>query len=414
MDFFRRNTSPWYWGYSFQGLVILGFLPILLPLFAAEELSPSRVGVVVAAVYAGQLTAPLLGSLAEKWKCYGLFFLGGYFLIGLGFLGFVLYTSLTLWVLQSLLIGIGSGATNTIGGVYIVEYFPKDSWDRRIGWMQTFYGAGQAIGVFGMTALSKVPSKAMVLCAAVMLPGFLFSYWTIPSSPKSSQAKSPPGHSVVRHSLSAGHHYHSISWDTFTLWVKKWDSLFTLYLLSWFLMMLGTFMIYNLYPLLMKSSFRLQPELSSLFFAIGATLGVVFYPLSGILAKKIGDNRVLLFGYFLTLASVLLLSFCAYIDLPWIWTTLIVALAVILLTVAWSPLIVAGTAETANLAIVEEGEALGLFNATTAIASILAAVLAGQIAEKVSYNAVAAAACFIVIASQILFLPLLRRKKESP
>jgi len=411
VGFLRNNTSPWYWGYAFQGLVVLGFLPILLPLFTSRMLSPASVGVVVAAVYAGQLTAPILGSLAEKWKCYGATFLSGYGLIGAGFLGIVLFHSLSFWVLMAFLIGVGSAATNTIGGVYIVENFPKDSWDRRIGWMQTFYGAGQALGVFAMSIFSGVPVYAMGICAFAMIPGFLLSYWWIPGYYRKIGDQTIRGHSMVRHSLPGSQQYHQLRLRSFTHWVKKWDTPFTLYLASWFLLMLGTFMIYNLYPLLMESSYQIAPRVSSLFFAVGAGIGVAVYPISGIAAKRIGNNWVLLIGYLFTFASVFILGLCAYSTFSSILIFWLAALAVALLTIAWSPLIVGGTAEAATLSIVEEGEALGLFNATTAVASIIAAVMAGRLADSFSYNLVAIVSCFIVLFSLILFIPLLFREK---
>lgn len=47
----------------------------------------------------------------------------------------------------ALLQGAGAGASNTVAAMYIIEFRPKDQWATRIGWLQTVYGTGQALGL---------------------------------------------------------------------------------------------------------------------------------------------------------------------------------------------------------------------------------------------------------------------------
>lgn len=63
--------------------------------------------------------------------------------------------------------------------------------------------------------------------------------------------------------------------------------------------------------------------------------------------------------------------------------------AFLLIVVAWSLLSVAGTALTASLASQNEGEGLGLFNATGSIAGVIGSIAGGWIAAQWGSGAVA-------------------------
>ncbi|MGM0440385.1 MAG: MFS transporter [Chlamydiota bacterium] len=414
MKFSERNTSFWYNGYLFQGLVILGFLPILLPLFADLSLNPSKVGMVVAAVYVGQLTAPFSGAVAQKFNCPKLIFLSGYFLIGLGYLGFLIITNFYFWLFLAFLIGTGSSATNTLGGMYIVEYYPKNSWDRRIGWMQTYYGLGQALGVWGMIYFQKYPAIAMALCSLLMIPGIILSAINLPKLSFEQHSKPKHSYSIGRGALTSTFHYHKPSWASIKKIFRKCLSPFSIFLFSWFLLMIGTWMIYNLYPLLMRSAFNIDASLSSLYFAIGASLGVVAYPLAGTASQAIGNKGVLFIGFLLSLIPAAILMWFAYF--PSTSAVYYVAFSIILLTMGWSPLIVGGTALTARLATIKEGEALGLFNASTATASVIAAIAAGHLAQYINYASVTLVAAAVIILSMLVFtsLLLIDKRKVTP
>jgi predicted MFS family arabinose efflux permease len=67
-------------------------------------------------------------------------------------------------------------------------------------------------------------------------------------------------------------------------------------------------------------------------------------------------------------------------------------LAFTFVVLAWSFLSVSGTALTAHLSTIGEGESLGIFNAVTAVAGVMGAVLGGWIAGRWGYNAALALA----------------------
>jgi MFS family permease len=68
-----------------------------------------------------------------------------------------------------------------------------------------------------------------------------------------------------------------------------------------------------------------------------------------------------------------------------VWFALLCVIVVIL---SWSLLSVSGTASTAQLSRGGEGEGMGLFNATTALAGVTGAALGGWVAERWGYHMV--------------------------
>ena len=89
---------------------MLGLAPILLPLIV-ESAGPENVGMVVAALYVGQIISPVLGGLADRTRRYGFFYLSGYVLLAAGFSGFALSDMTVLWVICAFVMGAGAGAS---------------------------------------------------------------------------------------------------------------------------------------------------------------------------------------------------------------------------------------------------------------------------------------------------------------
>ncbi|MFO7727218.1 MAG: MFS transporter [Desulfonatronovibrio sp.] len=409
----KKDSEPWYWGYLFQGCVVLGIAPILLPIIVAQGQGPAHVGLVVAMFYTGQVISPLIGKLADRTRQFGLIFLGSFALLALGLMGFALVTDILLWCLFAFIQGAGAGAGNTTAYSYIVEFRPEPEWDARLGWLQTFYGTGQAAGLLIAAAIQSQAMVGLWACALLMIPGFLLARIGLPgiSRRKSARTAAPLTHNVpamthARTPASILRHYEHLSRPKLKALGAQWWSYFGLFMLSWFLLMLGTWMVYNLYPLLMKNAFNIPAGLSSLYYGIAALIGIFFYAPSGSWAVKFGSSKVVFMGIIATLGSIsgmaVMLMFGQNVQ-AWL-----VPPVFILLPVAWSPMIVAGTALTGKLCSGSQGSAMGLFNATTAMASVSAALLAGGIAQKLGYGAICWTAAIVVGTGLLLFIPVLR------
>ena len=88
---------------------------------------------------------------------------------------------------------------------------------------------------------------------------------------------------------------------------------------------------------------------------------------------------------------------------------ILVPIAFAMIPVAWSPLIVGGTALASELTPFGQGEGLGLFNAITALSSVIAAFAAGYIAHRWGYPVVTIFASVIVLIGMLTFVPVMKK-----
>ncbi len=413
----RANTDPWFWGYLFQGAVILGIAPILIPIIVGRGESASAVGLVVGAFYLGQVFSPIIGKIADETRWFAGFFLGGFILIAAGCAGFIFFDSTIPWVICALLQGIGAGMTNTTAFSYIVEFRPRPEWDGHLGWLQTFYGTGQAVGLLLAALLQSDTGFGMVLCAILMVPGLLLARVGLPSGGPRPRRTEPVHHSkptmgsaispasVVRHF----EHFHPAGFVkglACNLCTK-----YTLWITSWFFLMIGVWMVMNFLPLLMEANYGISAGRSSLYYGVAATVGIFAYAPSGMWSQKIGAGKVVLIGsiglIITNVALVLLIPADPTVQM------ILVPLFFAILPVAWSPLIVGGSALAGELATFSQGAAMGIFNAAMAVASVAAAVVGGWIAQASSYGTVTVVATIAAVAGTVLLIPLLGQKEEA-
>ena len=411
----QRYSEFWYSGYSFQGVVVFGTGAILMPILVNDAGDAAKAGTVIGSFYIGQMLAPLMGVLTDRTGRHRTFYLAGYLLLAIG-LGLFPFTSLVwFWMVLAFIQGVGSGTSNTVAAMFIVEYKPKAEWDARVGWLQTFYGIGQAAGLGLAAALQARPEIGLMISAGLMVPGVVLGARRLPPpheyyrrvTAKFSRSLHRPPRTVY----SMLHRYEGTIVNSLKRLFQEWHSMFGIYIAGWFLIMLATWLIGALYPLLMKSAFNLSYSMSSMYYALGAVIGIFAYTPSGTMGKRIGEGRVVIIGTIMTLVSISVLAVLAHTNSGvnhWL-----VPVIYILIPVAWSPLIVGGTAWAAQLATFEEGEALGLFNATAAIAAVIAAFAAGQIAHKLGYGMILIIASGTSLLSLTCFIPLSFRAKRE-
>ncbi len=411
-----KYVEKWYWGFLLQGAIVLGLAPILIPVIVGSKQGPVEAGVVVAAFYLGQLASPLFGSLADKYNIYKKIYLGSYILMGLSVIGFVFAQGVGLWFLLALIIGLSAGAGNTLSAMYVVEVAPHEEWDQRIGWLQTFYGTGQALGLFGAALFACAADYGMIFAGVLMLPGFLISRVTVPSIYTASfehAHKHIPHHYSrrTRSVFAPFHRYQIITTIAMRDFIRGIVGRFGLLLLSWFLVTLGMWLFMNLYPLLMEKSYNISAGISSTYYAVFATVGAFVYAPSGILGRRIGNALVVFVGIVMLFVSLLGLAILCYIGETEWW--LLVPAAFAMIPIAWSPLIVGGTAFASELTPFSQGEGLGLFNASFALSSVIAAVLAGFIAHRWDYPTVTLVATVFAGVGMLIFLPLLAKSRSE-
>jgi predicted MFS family arabinose efflux permease len=176
--------------------------------------------------------------------------------------------------------------------------------------------------------------------------------------------------------------------------MKAWKKLggfllspFGLFLLVWVLTFAGPAAVFSQFPVLMQQEFGVNPALSSTAFAIAAGVGLALYSPAGAWSRQFGSVRVLRISWIIRLVAALLLLGLGYTGLSISGWLALLAFAVIV--IAWSAISVAGTTLAAHLSSAGEGEGLGIFNAATALAGVLGAVLGGWAAGIWGYNSLA-------------------------
>jgi hypothetical protein len=99
----RNGLNPGTWS-ALMGLVMAGLVPVLILLVAGRSGSAGQVGLAVAAVSLGGLTAPLWGSLADCYRAHRGLLAGGMLVAGLGLAAFTYTTQPVVWVLLARLV----------------------------------------------------------------------------------------------------------------------------------------------------------------------------------------------------------------------------------------------------------------------------------------------------------------------
>ncbi len=289
----RHWIEPWYLVYALLGAVAAGLIPVLLPLIASQDGSAAQVGLVVAAVSLGGLTAPAWGSLADRYRLHRWLLVGGLLVITASLVGIALTASPAVRFIFALLEGAGAAGASTVANLFVVEAHPRQEWDERIGWLQTFYGVGQVAGLLLAGFLVQPGLQvAVMVTAALSGAAALLGWLTAHTPPPPTDAKP-----VLLHPATHGEWTSSSPQRMFHhLDLKAWKKLgeylvspFGLFLLVWVLTFAGPAAVFSQFPVLMKNEFGVNPGISSTAFAIAAGIGLVLYSPAGTWSRQIGS-----------------------------------------------------------------------------------------------------------------------------
>ena len=383
----RRWVEPWYLAYALSGATTSGMALILLPLVVSRTSGASHIGLVMAAFNLGGLTAPLWGSLADRHRLHRWMLFGGLLMTTIGLAAFPFTTNKGIYLGLALLQSIGAAAAATVANLFVVEAHPQDEWDERIGWLQTFYGGGQVGGLLLAGALSQVDLDTGLLVAAGLTLLAALVGWLTTSTPLTVHVPRPVLLYPGRHSEWIGgspqRFYHHLTLKAVGQLGQVLRSPFGLFIIVWLVTFAGSAAFFSFYPVLMKQLYGVAPGLSSAGFAVAAGMGLTLYSPAGRWSDRFGPARVLKAALGVRLLAFLSLLALGVTHFGQAWLVLLSFLFVVL---AWSLLSVSGTALTAQLSPVGEGEGMGIFNAATALAGTMGAVLGGWVSGYWGYN----------------------------
>jgi MFS family permease len=400
-----------------QGAIVAGLLPILLPLTVSRAGSATNIGLVMAALSLGGLTAPAWGLLSDRYRLHRWLLAGGLFVMFAGLIGFTLTTRPALWIGLAMFLGFGAASAATVANLFIVEDHPKSEWDERIGWLQTFYGVGQVCGLLLAGVLSQADLRIGLIVAAILSGIAAVVGWSTTKTHLIPLESRP----VLLHPARQGEWaismpqrlFHHLNLKAIRKLGSSIRSAFGLFLLVWLLAIAGSTAFFSQYPVLMRKVYGISANTSSIAFAIVAGLGLVLYTPAGNWSERYGPGRVM--------RAALGIRWLAYVGILGLAFTHngfqggLAVFAFAFIVCAWSLISVSGTALAAQLSSVGEGEGLGIFNATNALGGVLGASLGGWAAGLWGYKSIAALAVACIALSLVfsMKLPSTEGKEEN-
>ena len=410
----KRWIEPWYGAYAILGALASGLAVIAIPLVVTGGGGgATEIGTAIAAQNIGALFAPVWGSVADKFKSHRIIFFLGFILIGLGFLDLSALHGLAAWSAGAFLIGFGTGASNTVACLFVVEFTPQAEWGPRISWMQTFNAGGSVVGMALAGLLA--PRLDTLLAALLVIPALIIGGRGLPV---------PRGRFYIpHHRLHASQFVHLLHRSgpnaagviaalhrprigDFRAIRMAMTTGFGLFLAAWFLFSLAVSSFASLYPVLMERSYGLAVAQSALLMSIATALSIPLYNYAGRLVTRCGPIFTLGIGIGGRMIGLAGLGALALMHVG--WAILPVILLFGLYQGIWPLLSVASNDLAAGLAPFGEGAAMGLFNAAAAIASAIGALSGGAIADRFGYGAVSLFAAAVALLALACVVPLSR------
>ncbi len=385
------SLEPWFSAYALAGLLVNGIVPMLIPLTVTSR-GPVAVAIVLAAFFAGQLFAPVIGSVADRTGSQRLIFLGSFPLMGAAAIGFGLAGDPLWWSIAAVVAGASAGAVQTLGSVFIVEGHPKSEWDERIGWFRFTFGIGQVGGLaIGAVFASGHIHLGWFVAGGVILLGIWLGRLGLPhlsrqkpdALPSSSGSGDAPAGapSAPRATASGG------------LW-QELKGPFGRFLLSWLLAMTAVQTFLNVMPLVMRDAFAVSASHTATWYLFASLAGAFLYPVCGALAERHGCGWVLGTGLIITLAGLLLMTggwLWHHPDAAWFGIA-----GLILVALGYPFDYIGATMMAADLTTDGQGSAMGLFNSAVAAGAIIGATAPSALAAKFGYGALPPLAAVLI------------------
>lgn len=407
-------VAPWYLAYLILGLLTSGMLPFLLPLVVAGgSQSLGTVAYVTGAYNLGLLPAPLFGMLAERQRLYRPLFFGGFVVLALALAAFPLVRSLMPWFLLALTIGVAAGVAATIATLFIVDFAPRREWESRIGWLQSFNGTGQLLGLLlaGMFAAGNFDT-GFTVAACLALVAVAVGGIGLPLDGHKQIGGNPLGRMPVQPLLPSAQldpalggllkHSHHLQKAALQGLRKGVHGAFCRFLLAWSAYNFGVAGFFAYYPLVMRESYGSPPVITAIAYAAAAGVGIFLFVATGRLAIRYGCASVFQAGLALRLLGFALLGVPFVIAIP--GATVLALAGFVLAMLAWPVLSVSGTSLAARLTPIGEGAAIGLLGATGALATVAGTFVSGPLVHAFGYGVVLPLSVIGMAAAELLML----------
>lgn len=390
-----RWLEPWFAAYALAGLLVNGIVPLLIPITASAK-GPGAVAVVVAAFFAGQLTAPVVGRVADRAGRQRSVFLGAFPVMAVAAVGFGLADDVPGWVVAAAVAGAAAGAAQTLGSVFIVEGHPRSEWEARIGWFRFTFGLGQVAGLtIGAVFAESDVDRGWYVAGGVILLGAFLGRIRLPHLSKAPPPRPAPPSAGGRTSGLAA----------------ELRGPFGRFLLTWLLAMIAVQTILNVLPLVMLDAFGVGAARTATWYLLGSLIGAFLYPVCGRLTGRHGAGWVLRTGLLITLLGFVTMSAAWAFDLP--GKGAIGVGALIIVAIGYPFDYIGGTMLAAQLTLDGQGSAMGLFNSGVAAGAIVGAVVPSFLAKEFGYGALPPMAAAVLLGALLVGLSVLRSRTRA-
>jgi MFS family permease len=397
----RQLLEPWFTPFALVNGSAVGLTPILLPLVAARQ-GAGHVGLVMGLFNLGAFAAPITGGIADALHAHR-FLATLCAALSAVSLWLFAYVNSPLQLLLALVNGAGFAGAVTIANLLIVERRPEAEWNQRLGWLETALSIGQGGALILAAWLTTLDERTGLAIAALVpaaaVPLSLMLLPRLSKKPETADAV-PLFRTAARHRLrNSGH---TGEWGPVspsglphvpgtrhpTKAIKKAIGLlhggFGWMIAAWIPAYAGSAIVFSLYPVLFQHAFHVQPQTSSLAFAVIVFVSLPLFIAAGRASQRRGPRAVMAGGL---AARVVLLAILAILAASGSVPSAVPLAAFGGILFAWSYLSVASPGLTGQLVPQAEGEAQGVLNAASGVAGFLGAVIGGAVASSAGYPA---------------------------
>lgn len=395
-----RLIEPWFAPFALVNGAAVGLTPILFPVVAVRY-GIGHVGLVMGAFNVGAFAAPVMGSVADRYRAHRWLAVAC-----------AAAAALSLWLfpvlgpawqlLLALANGAGFAGAVTIANLLIVERRPKSEWNSRLGSLEAVLSVGQGVALVlaawltGLAARTGLLLAALVPAAAIPLALLLIPRVQAPAD-RSAGADGRAGgrrdwrrnHRLASAGLvgewgpaSPSRAHHLAYRRPGSILSALAGGQFGWMLAAWIPAYAGTAIVFALYPVLFQHAFRVPPNSSALAFAVIVFVSLPLFTVAGRVSQRRGPAAALagaLAARVILLAALAVLAAVGHVPavLP------LAAFAGIMF--AWSFLSVASPGLTGQLMPNAEGDAQGLLSASSGLAGLAGSVVGGVAASHWGY-----------------------------
>jgi MFS family permease len=396
-----RRSEAWLGCYLLIGLAQNGMAPILLPLAARGD---PDAGLSYAAFALTGVTAPILGNWADREGRHRDLLIWGAVIATACFLPLCFLPQGLIFIFVAGGAGLGITAATTAGNVLAIAGLGENFWNDRIALLQRAVSTGQVFGLLLAGILAAQFIRIAFACAFVaLLAASILAINFAPTVVVRATQKKPMAHPQVGGEAGAAgvqQNAHHFSLGQFRAFISVISPALTRFLLVWFISYTAMNGIAVLFPVIMTLHYGMSPIFPAVAYAFGICASLFAYRRVSKLTTKYGSANVIILGLLVRLCLFGVLGLLSLFGAHWAGLAVLVAFALVQLS--WPLLAISTISISVSLVPQARGESIGLFNATSSVASSAGAAIGGIVFGLYGFSTLSFTAVGVVGTSVLL------------